>query len=118
MLVMAGCRREEQPAPQQVVHAYPQIDEKEPHAAGKKVYNANKCARCHTMGAAQTEEPLPGSPPDLVMVASKPDRNVEWFIAYVSDASKFKPDTTMLAYGKILTPEELRSLAEFLASLK
>ena len=38
------------------------IDESEPHAAGKKVYNQNTCFRCHTMGDAGGGPPMPPMP--------------------------------------------------------
>jgi cbb3-type cytochrome oxidase cytochrome c subunit len=112
------------------------LEEKEPHAAGKKVYNANGCLRCHTMGEAQNGPPggpkggpPKGGPPmppggdkkkgpDLSKVASKPGRNVEWFIAFVSDPKKDNPESPMPAFAKQIKTEDMRALAEFLADLK
>jgi mono/diheme cytochrome c family protein len=118
------------------------LEETEPHAAGKKVYNANGCARCHTMGAdvagpafppmpplpkdapAINDGPPMGKPPmmnkgpDLAKTAGKPGRNVEWFIAFVSNPRNEKPYTRMPAFEKKIKPEDMRALAEFLADLK
>src|SRR5262245_65190642 len=99
------------------------LAESEPHAAGKKVYNANGCFRCHSMGEDQGGPPLPPMPPmpkgappfpggppkggppggpmmpnkgpDLAKVARKPGRNAEWFIAFVTDPKKENPDSRM-----------------------
>jgi cbb3-type cytochrome oxidase cytochrome c subunit len=56
--------------------------------------------------------------PDLVKVASKPERNVEWFIGFVSDPKKTNPDSKMPPFEKQIKPDDLRALAEFLNSLK
>src|SRR5262245_26023994 len=127
MLVLAGCKRDEQGPPQPgpgpdnlppggppMVPPAP-LPEDEPHAAGKKVYNANACCRCHTMGGAQAGPPMGGPPmggppmggppmggppmptkgPDLAKAGGKAERNVEWFIEYVSHPKKKNPDSKM-----------------------
>jgi mono/diheme cytochrome c family protein len=138
LLVLVGCKREE-PVPPGL---QPPLEESGPHAAGKKVYNAHGCSRCHTVGAAPAEPsgpsmpplpgkdappvagppmggpPLPNKGPDLANVASKPERDVEWFIAYVSNPRKEKRDSRMPPFDKQIKPEDMRTLAEFLASLK
>src|SRR6185369_1689786 len=92
LLVLAGCKGEEKTPPKSVempkLFMPPKpLEETEPHAAGKKIFNANKCAACHTMGGAQAEAPpFPGKGPDLTKIASKPKRDVDWFVAYVSDS--------------------------------
>src|SRR3954470_11624531 len=97
LLLAGGCKREE-PPPMKPMGGMPNpgmtltppatLEEKEPHAAGKKVYNANACFRCHSMGGPQAGPPMPNKGPDLAKVAGKPGRNADWFVAYVSDPKK------------------------------
>jgi mono/diheme cytochrome c family protein len=156
LLVLVSCKREEQGPPQPgpgtdnlppgfpPMPRPPVLEETEPHAAGKKVYNANGCARCHTMGGTQAGPPIGGPPPggppmggppmggppmggppmpnkgpDLAKVASKGEkRDVEWFIAYVSNPKKTNPEARMPPFEKQIKEKDMRALAEFLASLK
>src|SRR5687768_13547151 len=99
-MILAGCKREEQPPPPDpltlptgppTLTPLAALEEKEPHAAGKKVYNAQGCMRCHTMGGAKdAPKDAPAGDlqaatkgPDLAKVGGKPGRDVEWFIAFV-----------------------------------
>jgi mono/diheme cytochrome c family protein len=130
LAVLAGCNRTGAPNSGGSSKPPPpnsqQLEETEPHAAGKKVFNANGCVRCHTITSAHLGQPMPprggpGGPekgPDLSEVAAKPDRDVEWFIACVSDPRKEKPESRMPAFGPRIKPEDMRALAEFLADLK
>jgi cbb3-type cytochrome oxidase cytochrome c subunit len=56
--------------------------------------------------------------PDLAHVASKEGRNAEWFIAFLKDPKKDNPMSKMPPVGKNMKDEELKAIAEFLASLK
>jgi mono/diheme cytochrome c family protein len=168
------------------------LAEKEPHAAGKKVFNANTCFRCHAVtgvevvkrpiidapavkdgqpkdgppvmdappkggpqkngpgldgppkggppmgGPGRGGPPMGGPPmggppmgrppfggpgmgnkgPDLAKVASKAGRNVDWFIAFVNNPRKENPAGRMPPFENKIKPENMRALAEFLASLK
>jgi mono/diheme cytochrome c family protein len=102
------------------------LEESEPHAAGKKVFNATGCTHCHTVKSAQAEARVPpaGGPPmakkgpDLSTVAAKPGRDAEWFIAYVSNPVKVNPDSRMPPFGTEISAAQMRVLAEFLADLK
>jgi mono/diheme cytochrome c family protein len=117
--------KKEPPPPPGFGPPKPFVEEVEPHAAGKKVYNKSGCMRCHMMEGLPgmpvgpgAPPPLPGKGPLLAKVASKPERDVDWFIAYVSNPRKVKPESEMPPFEKKISAEELRSLAEFLASLK
>ena len=128
--------------------------EMEPHAAGKKVYNANACFRCHSLTLAQAgpgapkdgkggapEGPQGGPPggpkggppdggkggpkggppnkgPDLTKVASVQGRDVEWFIARISDPKKENINARMPPFGEKIKSDDMRALAEFLVTLK
>src|SRR5262245_30728152 len=74
LLLLAACNRND-PAPQQLppgpINPPPGLgqapkplilEEKEPHMAGKKVFNAHGCGRCHTMGGPQADQAAGGPP--------------------------------------------------------
>lgn len=105
----------------------------EQFAAGRKVFDANGCARCHTVGggAPGVEVPGEGGPdgpvpgggmkgrargPDLATVGR--DHTVDWLGEHVRDPRSHKPDSRMPPFGGKLKPDDLRALAEYLASLK
>jgi cbb3-type cytochrome oxidase cytochrome c subunit len=111
------------------------LEETGAHAAGKKVYNASGCMRCHSMGNVGGGAPVGGPPmggppmggppkgamakgPDLAKVAAKEGRTVDWFVAYVSNPKKEKPEAKMPSFENKIKAEDMRALAEFLASLK
>src|SRR5437773_8212921 len=73
LVFLVGCDRTSAPAPAPVVTPPPRpvaaLEESRPHAAGKKAFNANKCAQCHTVSAAggpaggpALKQPVPGGP--------------------------------------------------------
>jgi mono/diheme cytochrome c family protein len=149
LAALPGCKREDNvtppPNPNQMPMPGmqpPPLEEAGPHAAGKKVYNANGCARCHSMGNVPAGSPTgsppvggppmggggPGGPPrggppkakgpDLAKAGAKEGRTVDWFVAYVSNPKKEKADSKMPAFEKKINADDMRTLAEFLASLK
>jgi mono/diheme cytochrome c family protein len=144
LLIPTACNRKEGPTappegpptgpPPEFMPKPPILEEVEPHAAGKKVYNANGCVRCHMMGGPPIgppggppigppggppgPPPLPGKGPDLAKVANHKERNVEWFMKYVSNPRSVKEDSKMPPFEKKINETDLRALAEFLASLK
>jgi mono/diheme cytochrome c family protein len=54
----------------------------------------------------------------LGKVGADPEHTVEWLVAFISDPKSKKPDARMPAFGGKINEEGLKSLAEFLASLK
>lgn len=134
VLVLVGCQKEEPPPPGGPPPRFspPQppapIPEEGPQKAGKAIFNKNTCYRCHTIGAAQGGPGVPGGPhgapphpgakgPDLAGVGSRPGRDVEGIMAFLDDPHKENPSSRMPPV-KHLEREEMRALAEFLASLK
>jgi cytochrome c2 len=55
--------------------------------------------------------------PDLGKVGQDPAHTVEWLMAYIRDPKSRKPDAKMPPQGKI-NDQDLRAVAEYLASLK
>jgi mono/diheme cytochrome c family protein len=106
-----------------------------PHAAGKKVFVANGCFRCHNIGSiGAPPAPSPGFPPgpggpggpgrggnrgpDLAKIGSNPEHTVDWLVEFIRKPQSKKAKARMPAFeGKISEPD-LRALAEYLASLK
>ena len=142
LAALSGCKREEKvevpplpPTPAGMgnpgMKLPPPLEETGTHAAGKKVYNAQACARCHSMGKAPGGPakggPAMGGPgkggpkakgPDLAKAGAKEGRTADWFVAYVSNPKKENPDSKMPAFENKIKADDMRALAEFLASLK
>jgi mono/diheme cytochrome c family protein len=128
--LLAGCNNKSTDAPQQSNASGPAaqpepVDETGPFAAGKKVFAANGCSRCHSRGGATGGPPMAGKGPmgrnkgpDLAKVGGEQGHTVDWFVAYVSNPKSQKPDSRMPPFGTKIQEIDLRALAEYLASLK
>jgi cbb3-type cytochrome oxidase cytochrome c subunit len=58
-------------------------------------------------------------PPDLSKVGADPEHSVEWLMAHVRSPKTHNPESTMPPYDENkINDNDLRALAEFLASLK
>jgi mono/diheme cytochrome c family protein len=81
---------------------------------GQALFEA-KCTRCHGMGGG------PGRGrgnrgPDLSHVGAR--RTVDWLVTHIRDPRSHNANSRMPAFEDQLSEDELRSLAEYLASLK
>jgi cbb3-type cytochrome oxidase cytochrome c subunit len=57
--------------------------------------------------------------PDLSKVAAEPEHTTDWLSAHVRNAKAHKADSRMPAFGpEKISEDDLKSLVEFLASLK
>jgi mono/diheme cytochrome c family protein len=83
-----------------------------PFAAGRKVFEANGCARCHPMGGGR------GKAPDLARVGADPNHTVDWLEQHIRNPKAHNPGSRMPGYEGRIQPQDLRALAEYLASLK
>jgi cbb3-type cytochrome oxidase cytochrome c subunit len=61
---------------------------------------------------------MPGRGPDLGKVAQNPEHTVEWLMKYVRNPKSVKPEARMPAFEGRIKEDDLRPLAEYLASLK
>jgi predicted Zn finger-like uncharacterized protein len=95
--------------------AEPSGGEADPLAAGRRVFEANNCTRCHTIGGGGQRGR--GRGPDLGAVGRDPEHTVEWLMEHVRNPKSHRPESRMPAYGRI-PQEDLRALATYLASLK
>jgi mono/diheme cytochrome c family protein len=78
-------------------------------AAGKGVFDANGCAKCHSGG---------GRAPDLSHAGADPTHTPQWLAQHVKNPRSQNPRSRMPAFeGKISDPD-LNALGTYLASLK
>jgi cytochrome c2 len=119
-----------------------------PFAAGKKVFVAHGCFRCHSIGGiggsptmggpppgrgpngppmAGGPPPGPGGPggmmgrnkgPDLAKVGEDPAHTVDWLMEHIRNPKAHKPKSRMPSFEGKIKDDDLRALAEYLASLK
>ena len=104
----------------------------DPFAAGKKVFAANGCARCHAGaagGAMAAGGPMGGGPmgggrpgmakgPDLSNVGADAKHTTEWLIAHIRNPKAHKQNSRMPGFEGKISEEDLKALAEYLAGLK
>jgi cytochrome c553 len=79
-------------------------------SAGQKVYVANNCGRCHAIGGGRSRGP------DLTHVGGK--RTADWLSDHIRDPKSHNPTSRMPPYEAKIQGQDLRDLAEYLASLK
>jgi mono/diheme cytochrome c family protein len=60
----------------------------------------------------------PGRAPDLGKVGADPEHTVEWLTKFISAPKSVKPDARMPGFADKIKDEDLKALAEYLASLK
>jgi cbb3-type cytochrome oxidase cytochrome c subunit len=110
-----------------------------PFTGGRKVFAEVGCSRCHTVNRVRlvaANAPAPDSPPDaggppgpggivvrkgpdLGKVARDPAHTPDWFMKYVRQPRDVDPNTHMPAFGEAkIKDDDLRTLAEYLATLK
>lgn len=82
-------------------------------AAGKSVYEQNKCANCHAIAGKGGK-----SGPDLSNEGAMPKHTQSWLEAEIKDPKSHKADSSMPAYGERVTGKDLSNLAAYLHSLK
>lgn len=93
-------------------------------AAGRKVFDSNGCARCHSLGEGGTPQGPPESGPrrpkgpDLSQVGANPAHTVPWIEEHIRNPKSHKPESKMPAFAEKISAEDLTALAEYLASLK
>lgn len=88
-------------------------------ASGKRVYDSLDCSRCHSMGgSAGGGMKKRGPGPDLSRVGANPSHTVEWISEHVRNPRSHRANSRMPGYEEKISREDLRSLAEYLASLK
>jgi mono/diheme cytochrome c family protein len=89
-------------------------------AAGKKIYDALDCAKCHTIGGSQGGGFKKGNRgPNLTRVGADPAHTTEWLSQQIRNPRSHRPNPRMPPYPEDkISSDDLRSLTEYLASLK
>jgi len=78
-------------------------------AAGKAVFDANGCAKCHGGG---------GRAPDLSHEGADPNHTPQWLAQHVKNPQSQNPRSRMPAFEGKISDQDLQSLGVYLASLK
>jgi mono/diheme cytochrome c family protein len=139
LLFLVGCSGSSNPKPSDPPPGPPQGGTPQaeadnytgPHPAGRKVFVANNCARCHAIGGAGGPGGAggagpggPGGPgrgmkgPDLSKVGQAPAHTIDWFMEQVRNPQAHKQNSRMPKFEGKINDQDLRALAEYLASLK
>jgi len=98
----------------------PSKTEPDAFAAGRKVFVAHNCTRCHSAGASPPGGGGQGRTrgPNLSRVGADPSHTVEWLKEYVRNPKSKKADAKMPPFEGKISQDDLQALAEYLASLK
>jgi mono/diheme cytochrome c family protein len=74
------------------------------------------CAKCHpTPGQSARKR---GKGPDLVKSAADPEHTPEWIAAHIRDPKIHSPESRMPAFESTLSAADIRTLAEYIKTLK
>jgi mono/diheme cytochrome c family protein len=91
-------------------------------SAGRNVFDAHNCQRCHSIGDGDGMMAGGGrrrnKGPDLSHVGRDSSHTVAWLMDHVRDPKSHRPNSRMPPYGDKMSDQELKFLAEYLASLK
>ena len=80
---------------------------------GQGLFEAH-CTKCHAVEGTGRK----GKGPSLAHVAADPEHTAEWIAAHVRNPKAHEPSSKMPAFESKLKPEEIKSVAEYLATLK
>jgi mono/diheme cytochrome c family protein len=81
--------------------------------SGVQIFAAQNCGKCHATEAGQRKQG-----PMLAGIGSKPDRTVEWIMAHIKNPQAHNPKSKMDAYDGKISDADLKTLAEYLITLK
>lgn len=80
---------------------------------GRKVFDANGCARCHSIGGGGR-----GRAPELTHVGADPTHTAQWIADHVKNPKTHNPNSRMPAYEGKISDADLQALSTYLAGLK
>jgi mono/diheme cytochrome c family protein len=75
-----------------------------------------KCAKCHSLTGPGGGPKRSG--PDLSKVGAAPDHNAAWIADHIKNPQSHKPGSKMPAFEAQLKPEEIKEIADWLATKK
>jgi mono/diheme cytochrome c family protein len=82
-------------------------------AAGRSVFEANGCARCHSIGGQGGR-----MGPDLTRVGAEAGHTPQWLVEHVKNPKAHNPSSRMPAFEGRISDRDLLALGAYLASLK
>jgi mono/diheme cytochrome c family protein len=82
---------------------------------GKGLFTQH-CSNCHAAGDVPRKGK--GKGPDLSHVASEADHTPAWIGEHIRDPKIHEPSSKMPAFGSKLKPEEIKSIVDYLSTLK
>ena len=88
------------------------LEETGAFAAGKKVYNAQDCSKCHSI------DPNAGRGKAPSLATEGKEHDAAWIAAHIKNPKTHSPMSRMPSYEGKISDADLKSLSEFLASLK
>jgi cytochrome c oxidase subunit 2 len=74
---------------------------------------ASHCAKCHA-----TEAGARSKSPNLAGIGSKPDKNADWIATHIKNPQSQNPQSKMPAFADKLSDADVKSIAEYLTTLK
>ncbi|HJZ58407.1 MAG TPA: cytochrome c [Gemmataceae bacterium] len=84
----------------------------------KQLYE-QQCAKCHgVMGGESGRNGKKGGRPDLSKVGADPAHTPDWIAEHIRNPQSHKPDSKMPAFEGKLQPEQIKSVADYLAGMK
>ena len=82
-------------------------------AAGKTVYDANNCAKCHLIAGQGSSRGR-----DLTKVGADVNHTPQWIVEHVKNPRTHNPNSRMPAFQGKIEEKDLAALGAYLASLK
>ena len=80
---------------------------------GQGLFEAH-CTKCHAVEGTGRK----GKGPSLAHVAADLEHTAEWIAAHVRNPKAHEPSSKMPAFESKLKPEEIKSVADYLSTLK
>jgi mono/diheme cytochrome c family protein len=82
-------------------------------AAGKTVFDANGCARCHALNGQGGRQG-----PELTHVGAESEHTSDWIVAHVKNPRMHNPRSRMPSFEGKINDKDLLALGAYLSSLK
>jgi mono/diheme cytochrome c family protein len=98
----------------------PEVDASDKFAAGKTIFRA-QCARCHQAAVATEQggkKGRGGKGPNLATVGGDPKHTKAWLTEHINDPKSHHPQSGMPKFAGRIKDDDMKSLVDYLASLK
>lgn len=110
-LVCVACAKKGSPPAKPVAAANGNVD------TGHQLFDQH-CAKCHALGGAGGSGKGRSKGPDLSKAGADAAHTPDWIAEHIRDPKAHKPDSKMPAFDGKLQPDEIKSIAAYLATLK